>query len=151
MNLMKAGRRPIIQFLMLAILLVSWAYSGSVQSVKAQSTEVKYFPETGHNVREDFLQFYLKAKDPTLVFGYPITETFTSKDGKTVQYFQRARFELDRDILGNPRVQVTSIGQRHLQLPVSSGFVPLHKPFARHLVTSSTLRHTHGLLGTLPG
>ena len=108
---MKAGRRPIIQFPMLAILLVSWAYSGSVQSVKAQSTEVKYFPETGHNVREDFLQFYLKAKDPTLVFGYPITETFTSKDGKTVQYFQRARFELDRDILGNPRVQVTSIGQ----------------------------------------
>ena len=57
------------------------------------------------------MQFYLKAKDPTLVFGYPITEQFTSKDGKTVQYFQRARFELDRDILGNPRVQVTSIGQ----------------------------------------
>jgi hypothetical protein len=111
MNLMKAGRRSIIQFLMLAILLVSCAYSGSVQSVKAQSTEVQYFPETGHNVREDFLQFYLKAKDPTLIFGYPITELFTSKDGKTVQYFQRARFELDRDILGNPRVQVTSIGQ----------------------------------------
>ena len=111
MNLMKAGRRSIIQFLMLAIPLVSCAYSGSVQSVKAQSTEVQYFPETGHNVREDFLQFYLKAKDPTLIFGYPITELFTSKDGKTVQYFQRARFELDRDILGNPRVQVTSIGQ----------------------------------------
>jgi len=108
---MKADRRSIIQFLMLAMLLVSCAYSGSVQSVKAQSTEVQYFPETGHNVREDFLQFYLKAKDPTLIFGYPITELFTSKDGKTVQYFQRARFELDRDILGNPRVQVTSIGQ----------------------------------------
>ena len=31
--------------------------------------------------------------NPTLIFGYPLTEQFTSKDGKTVQYFQRARFE----------------------------------------------------------
>jgi hypothetical protein len=29
-----------------------------------------------------------------LVYGYPITEQMISKDGKTVQYFQRARFEL---------------------------------------------------------
>ena len=108
MNLMRAVGRFAILFLALTILLASW---GSAKLVKAQSTDVQYFPETGHNVRGDFLQFYIKAKDPTLVFGYPITEQFTSKDGKTVQYFQRARFELGRDIFGNARIQVTSIGE----------------------------------------
>jgi hypothetical protein len=48
---------------------------------------------------------------PRLVFGYPITEQITSRDGKTVQYFQRARFELRSDLLENRRVQLTSVGQ----------------------------------------
>ncbi len=60
----------------------------------AQSAEVRFFPETGHSLRGDFLKFYNTARDPNLVYGYPITEQFTSRDGKTVQYFQRARFEL---------------------------------------------------------
>jgi hypothetical protein len=105
MNLMRAVRRFVIPFLALTILLASWG------SAKAQSADVQYFPETGHNVRGDFLQFYKNAKDPKLVFGYPITEQFTSKDGKTVQYFQRARFELSTDLLGKARVQLTLIGQ----------------------------------------
>jgi hypothetical protein len=49
--------------------------------------------------------------DPRLVFGFPITEPITSKDGKTVQYFQRARFELRRDLPENQRVQLTLVGQ----------------------------------------
>jgi hypothetical protein len=60
---------------------------------RAQTADVQYFPETGHYVRGLFLQFYRAAKDPKLVYGYPITEQITSRDGKTVQYFQRARFE----------------------------------------------------------
>ena len=111
MNLMRAVGRFIILFLALTILLGSWGSAGPVGSAKAQLAEVQYFPETGHNVRGDFLQFYIKAKDPTLVFGYPISEQFTSKDGKTVQYFQRARFELGRDIFGNAHIDVTSIGK----------------------------------------
>ena len=35
----------------------------------------------------------------------------TSRDGKTVQYFQRARFEVRPDLPENQRVQLTSIGQ----------------------------------------
>ena len=102
---MRAVRRFVIPFLALMVLLASWG------SAKAQSVDVQYFPETGHNVRGDFLQFYNGAKDPKLVFGYPITEQFTSKDGKTVQYFQRARFERSMDVIGNARLQLTSIGQ----------------------------------------
>lgn len=109
MNLMRVAGRFVIPFLVLTVLLASWG------SAKAQSADIQYFPETGHNVRGDFLQFYNRAKDPKLVFGYPITEQFTSKDGKTVQYFQRARFELSTDIFGNARVQLTLIGQAAYQ------------------------------------
>jgi hypothetical protein len=64
-------------------------------SVQAQTTDSRYFAETGHNVSGDFLRYYQSVPNPTLVFGYPLTEQFISKDGKTVQYFQRARFEVD--------------------------------------------------------
>lgn len=102
---MKAIWRLAALFLVLTILLMSWG------TVKAQSADVQYFPETGHHVKGDFLRFYKSAPDPQLVFGYPITEQMTSKDGKTVQYFQRARFELDTNLPENQRVQLTSVGQ----------------------------------------
>lgn len=103
---MRAARRFALSFLALTVLLTG------VGSAQAQSADVRYFPETGHNVRGDFLQFYESARDPKLIYGYPITEQITSKDGKTVQYFQRARFELST---GTPRVQLTSIGQAAYQ------------------------------------
>lgn len=73
---------------------------------RAQSVDVKFFRQTGHNVRGEFLKFYNNTPDPNLVYGYPITEQFISRDGKTVQYFQRARFELT-----NSTVALTPIGQ----------------------------------------
>jgi hypothetical protein len=69
------------------ILFASWG------PVQAQTPDTEYFPQTGHSVNGDFLRFYRSAPNPTLVYGYPLTEQFISKDGKTVQYFQRARFE----------------------------------------------------------
>ena len=105
MILMKATGQLAALFLFLAILLPE---SGSVF---AQSTTVQFFPETGHYVRGEFLQFYNSVPDPYLVFGYPITEQITSKDGKAVQYFQRARFELRRDLPKNQRVQLMPLGQ----------------------------------------
>ena len=64
-------------------------------SVQAQTTDSEYFAQTGHNVSGEFLRYYRSVPNPTLVFGYPLTEQFISKDGKNVQYFQRARFEAD--------------------------------------------------------
>jgi hypothetical protein len=80
-------------------------------SAVAQSATVQFFPETGHHVRGDFLRFYKGVPKPSLVFGYPITEQITSKEGRTVQYFQRARFELRADLPENQRVQLTPVGQ----------------------------------------
>jgi hypothetical protein len=53
------------------------------------------------------LQYYHSVPNPTLLFGYPLTEQFTSKDGKTVQYFHRARFELD----ASQRVKLSPLGR----------------------------------------
>lgn len=93
----------------LLVFVVLWNSSGSA---KAQSSgESQYFPETGHNVKGDFLRFFRSAPAPLLLYGYPITEQFNSRDGKTVQYFQRARFELHTDLPERQRVQVTALGQ----------------------------------------
>lgn len=102
---MKAIRQFFILFLVLIILLGSWGLA------QAQSSDVLFFAETGHAVRGEFLNYFDSTANPTLVFGYPITEQITSRDGKTVQYFQRARFELVADSLGNPHIQLTAIGQ----------------------------------------
>lgn len=105
MSLMNVVRRLACFFLCLIILLTERG------SASAQSATVQFFPETGHHVRGDFLRFYKSVRDPLLVFGYPITEQITAKDGKTVQYFQRARFELRTELPESQRVQLTSLGQ----------------------------------------
>ena len=105
MTQMRAIWRLTGLFFVLVILLTQWG------SARAQSADVQYFPETGHHVKGDFLRFYKSVADPKLVFGYPITEQMTSKDGRTVQYFQHARFEMRTDLPENQRVQLTSVGQ----------------------------------------
>ena len=84
----------------LALCLRGW------RSAQAQSTDLQFFAETGHSVQGPFLKFYKSAKDPLLFYGYPITEQMTSRDGKKVQYFQRARFEL----VNNQSIQLTALG-----------------------------------------
>jgi len=82
------------------------------QPVQAQQGESRYFPETGHTVSGEFLRFYESIPDATLVFGYPITEAFTTHHppGLTVQYFQRARFELHPELPAGQQVTLTAVG-----------------------------------------
>ncbi len=80
-----------------AILLMCLLIAGVPGAVSAQSSTEEYFPETGHFVRGDFLSFYHSTPDSLLLFGYPISEEMPGKSGQTVQYFQRARFELASD------------------------------------------------------
>jgi hypothetical protein len=77
--------------------------------IRAQGEEVRYFPETGHSVRGEFLDFFNK-QGGLLVFGYPITEQFTW-NGRTVQYFQRARLELHPENAVADRVQLGLLGE----------------------------------------
>ena len=50
-----------------------------------------YYRQTGHYIKDAFLNYWLMNGGLTL-YGYPITEE-TQIDGVPVQYFQRARFE----------------------------------------------------------
>ncbi len=52
-----------------------------------------YFKETGHSLSNRFLAFW-QAGGGLSVFGYPISEP-QDVGGKTVQWFERARFEWD--------------------------------------------------------
>jgi hypothetical protein len=59
--------------------------------------DLRFFPETGHAVAEPFLSYW-NQNGGLDVFGYPISEALPENlsDGQvhTVQYFERARFEL---------------------------------------------------------
>jgi len=96
-----------------SILLALSVLSASTRlaPVRAQSADVLYFPETGHNLAGEFLQKYRSAANPLLVYGYPITEQFTSRDGRLVQYFQRARFEFHPELPAGQRVSLTPLGR----------------------------------------
>jgi hypothetical protein len=111
----------------LALLITICLLSTSWASVNAQAQGNKYFSETGHNVKGEFLKFYNNNSNALILYGYPITEEFTSKDGKTVQYFQRARFELHAELPENQRVQLTPLGR---ETYVSTGDQKVNNSFA---------------------
>lgn len=101
-NLM--ARRSFTLLLVILLLSTTWV------TVFAQTVEFKYFAETGHNVKGEFLQFYNSNPNALILFGYPITEEFPSREGFTVQYFQRVRFELHPELPAGQRVSLTPIG-----------------------------------------
>lgn len=76
-----------------------------------QGTPPGDFPETGHTITGEFLAFYQQVPNPELVYGYPITERITMKDGLEVQYFQKARFELHPELPPGQQVRLTPLGQ----------------------------------------
>lgn len=78
----------------------------------AQGGDTRYFPETGHSVSGEFLLQYESLPNPELIYGSPITGRFTAADnGREVQYFERARFELNLDPLLDLRVVVSPLGE----------------------------------------
>jgi hypothetical protein len=95
--------------ILLAILALLLPHPGAVNA--QGSSDERYFPETGHTVKGEFLRFYRNTPDPALLYGDPISEQFTSRDGRVVQYFERARFELIVGWAGSASVQLTPLGQ----------------------------------------
>lgn len=91
--------------LVLGILFFGWS------PVAAQKQNSQYFPETGHWVTGEFLDYYQQAKDSLLLYGYPITDAFQDPlTGLSVQYFQRARFELHIEAVPGQRIQLSQLG-----------------------------------------
>ncbi|MBC8076062.1 MAG: hypothetical protein H7Y32_08310, partial [Chloroflexales bacterium] len=98
--------RPLGLALVLALLIVA----GPAAHAQA---DVRYFSQTGHYLRGAFRYFW-EANGGITTFGYPVTEEYRrAGDGRVVQYFERARFELSQQgaqytaSLGNLGVEIT--------------------------------------------
>jgi hypothetical protein len=75
-----------------ALLLVLLA-ALAIPTASAQG-DARYFGETSHYLRGAFRYFW-ETHGGVRTFGFPVTEEFIRKsDGRIVQYFERARFEL---------------------------------------------------------
>lgn len=78
-----------------------------------------FFPETGHSLAGPFLTFW-QQNGALPTFGFPLSEQFeerNAQDGQvyTVQYFERARFELHTDANGQPIVLLGHLGRQYLE------------------------------------
>jgi hypothetical protein len=69
-----------------------------VESIPAPAPQIanpydgsRYFPETGHTLRGEFLRYW-ERRGGARIFGLPISEQVV-EDGRTYQYFERAKFE----------------------------------------------------------
>lgn len=87
-------------------------------SLLAQSQQERYFPDTGHTVRGEFLDFY-NSRGGLRIFGFPITEEF-QLNGRAVQYFQRVRMELHPEKQAAERVQLALLGEELGSVPLRS-------------------------------
>jgi hypothetical protein len=99
-------------------------YALPVLSVSAQGQERRYFAETGHYVSGDFLRFY-DQRGGLAIFGYPLTKEF-KHDGRTVQYFQRARMEKHPENPDPYKVQLGLLGDElgYRQSPIPESEIP---------------------------
>ncbi|MFB0545596.1 MAG: hypothetical protein ACETWB_01680 [Anaerolineae bacterium] len=90
----------------------------------AQTPEVRYFPQTGHNVRGEFLKFF-ETWGGVELFGYPLTEEFI-KDGVRVQCFQKVRMEWHPQNPKPYQVELGLLGELlgYRQPPIPSSEIP---------------------------
>lgn len=92
-------------------IIVALIAVGITFKANAQTPDSQYFSETNHYVRGEFLTFFRSLPDPLLILGYPITEEEQDPStGKTVQYFQVARLELDLTAKPGKRVSISNLG-----------------------------------------
>ncbi|MEO8289302.1 MAG: hypothetical protein ABI670_23080 [Chloroflexota bacterium] len=86
-------------------------------SAAAATGDRTFYPETGHTVGGTFSQFWAN-NGGLAIFGYPISEEIR-ENGLTVQYFERARFEL----AGQGRVQLGHVGTELMNKQIAEGTI----------------------------
>jgi hypothetical protein len=91
---------------------VDWACRepSSFPVLKLAVTAPRLFPETGRTVPGAFVHYW-QTRGGLDINGYPVSEVLT-ENGRTVQYFQRARFEYFPEHAGTPyEVQLGLLGR----------------------------------------
>jgi hypothetical protein len=122
-------RRACALFVFLVVLVGVLAGNPTTASTPAHASEIdpflvpsRYFEETGHNVGGVFLSFF-EEQGGVPILGMPITEVLEER-GKRVQYFERARLEVDPAY--PDRVHTTELGALLTEERTNE------LPFARH-------------------
>ncbi len=104
--------RPVVLIIALvtfAILLAPTASPALAAPSATQGDAFAFYPQTGHNVGMQIKQ-YFDANGGIDVFGLPLTELFKEDSGLQVQYFERARFELNPAASPDQRLSLTRLG-----------------------------------------
>ncbi len=99
------GRRSIVGLLAVLVLSLGMMPLAATPTAvladsKTPAEPFRYFPETGHNITFEVKQFY-DERGGLEIFGMPLTEVI-SENGQSVQYFERARFEIHPENKGTP-------------------------------------------------
>lgn len=92
---------------LVALVALAALVAAVLPATRAQS-DVRYFAETGHTLRGAFRYFW-ETNGALANFGFPITEEYTGPNGRTIQYFERARFELT-EVGGRAVVELGRLG-----------------------------------------
>jgi beta propeller repeat protein len=84
----------------------------------------RYFPETGHTLAAGFKRYW-DTHDGLRLLGFPISEEM-DEGGRTVQYFERGRLELD-PTNDDPRTRIGP-GQLGRDALIGRGWLPSGRP-----------------------
>jgi hypothetical protein len=76
---------------------------------QAEEASTRYFPETGHYLKEPFLSFF-ETKGSLQAWGPPITEAI-EENGYLVQYFRHARMECPTETPDPSKVALSPLGE----------------------------------------
>ena len=130
----------VVFFLSLCFMLTGFVRPLALQALQES---VQYFPETGHIVRNEFLDFF-NQRGGLKILGYPITEEFLY-NGRLVQYFQQGRLDLYPENPPPTRVQLgplsEELGKRTppVSQTVPDSFVQRYFPETGHTVAYAFL------------
>ena len=113
--------------------LLSYDQSGAPGPAASSSMACRYYPITDHYLCYAFLRFY-DANNGEEYFGYPISD-LEVRDGRYVQYFERARMEWRPENPTGQRVTLTDLGRLYFDNH-SSGYQPVDdgSPIPQQLV-----------------
>lgn len=100
--------RPLVFVIVLSLIAGAWQF----HPFQTQTEDAVYVEETGHWVTNEILARYRGAPNPIELYGYPITEVFQdSTTNRSIQYFEKARFELHPEAPPGQQVVLSPLGE----------------------------------------
>lgn len=101
-----------LTFIFVVPMLLLLSISARVFSQSTGNPGGSFVSPDGYTVEGEFADYYYQANDPLILFGNPLSnvEDHPILPGVKVQYFLRARMELDPNLPEGQRVRLASLG-----------------------------------------